>query len=105
MTDQVSPGFDSAAERAAFLRQSRENLQKDALSDDEIEQELQKNHPDVIRKMIELIGKLTTDEKARTRHAMLQVLHQITAQTDVEELEHRLRSMASGDGDDEDRPL
>lgn len=105
MTDQAPHAFDSPDERAAFLRRSRSNLQEDWLNDEEIEQELQKNHPDVIRKMIELIGRLDPEEKARARHAMLQVVHQITAQTDIENLE-RLRLLSpSGDDDDAGQQL
>lgn len=104
MTDQESNIFDSAAEREDFLKRSRDNLQVDALNDDEIEQELQEQHPDVMRKMVELAGILPPDEKVRTRRIALKLLHQITTQGEIERLEARFWS-PSGDAGDADRPL
>lgn len=103
MTNHESASAHSADDREVFLRQARENLKKDLLNDQEIENELAQYYPEAIRKIIELGGQLNEVEKARMRRIALHVAHLITAQNDIERLEQNFRT--SDDDDDEDPRL
>lgn len=90
--------------RVEFLASSRDSLRKDPLTDEEIMQELQKNHPEVIQRLLEYTNLIDPSQKAERTHTALQLLHAVTAQHDIEMLEQTL-SDTNGDGDDAGQPL